>query len=89
MIHTTRKNAHHAPAADAALSLSVHAKPKYHLRAGNEYLHWSASKLTSDRRHAWVGTMDQARACRRTFAAAAGLKTRSVSPLPQHAEEAL
>jgi len=62
--------------------------PRYHLRAGLEYLHFSGSKLTSVRAQAWVGTVDQARACRRTFDAADGCKIRAISPLPAHAEEA-
>jgi trehalose-6-phosphate synthase len=57
-----------------SLSQSVHSRTKYHLRAGSDYLHWSASKLTTVRSHAWVGTIEQARACRRTFDAAAGCK---------------
>lgn len=71
----------------AALSLSVHRRPKYHLRAGLQYLHWSGSSLTSNRDHAWSGNIDQARACRRTFDAAAGCKTVPVSSLPMHEEQ--
>jgi len=82
------KNAHHAPAADIAMSLSVHAKPKYHLRDGRSYLHWSASMLTDKRQHAWSGTFDQAKACRKTFAAAAKCRIAAISTLPQHSEEA-
>ena len=62
-------------------------KPRYHLRAGLDYLHWSASFLTRERKQAWVGTVEQARACRRTFSAAAGCKIASISPIPQHQEQ--
>jgi len=89
MIPTVHKNgAQYAPAADAALSLSTHAKPKYHLRDGKEYLHWSVGFLTTDRKHAWSGTFDQAKACRRTFSAAAKCRIAAISTLPQHSEEA-
>jgi len=67
--------------------VSASKKPRYHLRAGLEYLHWSASKLTDKRSDAWTGTVEQARACRRTFNAAAGCKIRAISPLPAHVEE--
>jgi hypothetical protein len=75
-------------AAIKAEALSIHhAKtPRCHLKSGREYLHWSASKLTSNRAHAWVGTLDQAKACRRTFAAAAGCKITAISDIPQHSE---
>lgn len=52
--------------------------PKYHLKVGRDYLHWSASKLTDNRDHAWRGTVEQARACRRTFDAAAGCKLAAI-----------
>lgn len=47
---------------------------KVRLRAGDQWLHWSGEFLTGDRKHAWTGSVDQARACRRTFDAAAGCK---------------
>jgi len=70
-----------------ALAKHEAKSPRYHLRAGLEYLHWSASKLTDKRSDAWTGTVEQARACRRTFNAAAGCKIRAISPLPAHVEE--
>ena len=63
------------------------AKPRYHLRAGLSYLHFSASKLTDIRSQAWIGTVEQAKACRRTFDAAAGCKLRSIREIKLHSEE--
>ena len=70
-----------------ALAIHQAKKPRYHLRAGGQYLHWSGGFLTDNSKHAWIGTVEQARACRRTFNAAAGCKIRAISPLPAHAEE--
>lgn len=56
--------------------------PHYHLRAGGLYLHFSATKLTDNRGHAWTGTVAQARACRVKFDAAAGCKLRSIKAIP-------
>jgi hypothetical protein len=72
---------------DPSLSQSIHNKPKYHLRAGLMYLHFSGLQLTSNRAHAWVGTVEQGRACRRRFDAAAGCKLRSIQSIPVHSEE--
>jgi hypothetical protein len=68
---------------------SIHEgkKPRYHLRAGLEYLHFSGLKLTSERSQAWVGTVEQGRACRKRFDAAAGCKLRAISAIPAHVEE--
>ncbi len=44
------------------------------LRAGTEWLHWSGGFLTDNPQHAWSGTVEQARACRRKFDAAAACK---------------
>ena len=63
-------------------------KPRYHLRAGANYLHFSGLMLTSDRAWAWTGSVEQARNCRRTFDAAAGCKIRAIRPIRQHQEEA-
>jgi hypothetical protein len=71
---------------DPSLSQSIHHKPKYHLRAGDMYLHFSCLMLTSNRAHAWVGTIEQGRACRRRFDAAAGCKIRAVQAIPQHSD---
>jgi hypothetical protein len=71
----------------SALSQSIHNKPKYHLRAGDMYLHMSCTKLTDQRDWAWVGTIDQARHARKRFDAAAGCKIRAVQSIPQHQEE--
>lgn len=66
-----------------ALSLSVHRAPKYHLRNGKLWLHWSGLMLTAERSQAWSGTIPQARACRRKFDAAAGCKlTPQSDPIP-------
>lgn len=62
-------------------------KPRYHLRAEADYLHFSGLMLTSNRAWAWTGTIEQARNCRRTFDAAAGCKIRAISAVPQHHEE--
>jgi len=55
-------------------SLSVHRQPKFHLRAGNMFLHQSGAHLQPGRQYAWLGTVEQAAAMRRTFSAAAGCK---------------
>lgn len=47
---------------------------KVRLRAGGMYLHWSGKFLTDNSKHAWIGTIEQARNCRRAFDAAAGCK---------------
>lgn len=84
-VHTTHKTHDRfaTRSLDPGLSLSIHKRPKYHLRAGLEYLHWSGGKLTSNRAHAWVGTIDQAKACRRTFNAAAGCRTAPVAAMSE------
>jgi hypothetical protein len=61
--------------------------PRYHLRAGLEYLFYDCTKLTSDRAYAWTGTVEQARAARKRFDAAAGCRIRAISAIPAHAEE--
>lgn len=62
-------------------------KPRYHLRAGLQYLFYDGSKLTSDRAYAWTGTVEQARKARKAFDAAAGCKLRSIQTIPVHSEE--
>lgn len=74
-------------ALDPSLSQSIHNKPKYHLRAGSDYLHFSGLKLTPNRAWAWIGTIEQARAARERFDATAGCTLRAVSPIPAHTEE--
>lgn len=74
-------------ALDPSLSQSIHNKPKYHLRAGDMYLHMGGKWLQSGREYAWVGTIEQARAMRRQSDAAAGCKIRAVRPIPAHTEE--
>lgn len=62
------------------------AERRFFLMAGGQYLHWSGAMLTSKRRDAWRGTIDQARACRRVFDAAAGCRAipvASVTPTLQ------
>lgn len=88
MIHTSHKNPERYSGNDlqAVLSQSVHNKPKYHLRAGLAYLHFSGLKLTDERSQAWIGTVEQGRAMRRKSDAAAGCKLRSIQPIPQHEE---
>lgn len=65
-------------------------RQKYHLRSGGSYLHWSGGFLTDTIKHAWSGTIEQARACRLTFDAAAGCRAIRVdlAPLPT-TEEAI
>lgn len=70
-----------------ALSIFEAKRPRYHLRAGLEYLFYDCTKLTSDRAYAWTGTVEQARACRRKFDAAAGCKIRAIQPLPPSIQE--
>lgn len=70
----------------SALSQSIHKAPKYHLRAGLQYLHQEGKHLQSGRAYAWVGTIEQARAMRRQSDAAAGCKARLVTALPVHEE---
>lgn len=56
---------------------------RFHLRAGDQYLHWSAGFLTDNRLDAWSGTVQQARACRRKYPAAADCKVRRIITIPQ------
>lgn len=65
-----------------ALSIHLAKATKYHLRAGDQYLHFSGLMLTHERSQAWVGTVAQGRACRRKFDAAAGCKLRVVRTIP-------
>lgn len=65
------------PRASGARALSEHkAKTftRYHLRNGSQYLHWSGAFLTDRAEHAWSGYETQAKACQRTFLAAAQCK---------------
>lgn len=55
---------------------------KYHLRAGDMYLHQSGLHLQDTDAYAWKGTMDQARAMRRDYPAAAGCRTREAVTIP-------
>jgi hypothetical protein len=52
---------------------------RYYLKSGGLYLHWSAKFLTDNSKHAWTGSIENARACRRKFDAAAGCKTVEVA----------
>ena len=68
-----------------ALALQKSKAPKYHLRAGAQYLHFSATKLTDKLEQAWSGNIDHVRACRAKFAeTTAGLKAirTDLTPLP-------
>lgn len=67
-------------AALKAEALAIHhAKTKkYHLRAGDMYLHQGGEFLQEGRKWAWKGTVDQARALRRKSEAAVGCKLRSI-----------
>ena len=88
-VHTSHKthDRYATRALDPSLSQSIHNKPKYHLRAGDMYLHQSGGHLQDGRHYAWVGTIEQARAMRRTFIAAACCKAFLVAPIPAHTEE--
>lgn len=70
-----------------ALSIHLSKTPKYHLRAGLQYLHQSGNHLQTGSKWAWVGTIDQARAMRRRSDAAAGCRIRAIEAVPQHYEE--
>lgn len=82
-IHTSHRNSEKYTGNDvgAAVSLSVHRQPRYHLRDGVKYLHFSGLMLTSERAHAWVGTFEQAKACRRKFDAATECRPRIIQPI--------
>lgn len=67
-------------------SIHLAKATKYHLRAGDQYLHFSGLMLTPERSQAWVGSVAQGRACRRKFVAAAGCKLRVVRVIPVHQE---
>lgn len=69
-----------------ALSIHEGKKPRFHLRAGDQYLHFSGLMLTAVRSEAWTGSVEQGRACRRKFDAAAGCKLRVIRPVPVHQE---
>ena len=71
-----------------AFSIHLSKAPKYHLRAGLQYLHQSGNHLQTGSKWAWVGTIDQARAMRRRSDAAAGCRIRAIEAVPQHYEEA-
>lgn len=63
---------------------------KYFLMAAGQYLNQSGKHLQSGTRYAWAGSIDQARAIRRTSPAAAGCRTvnvRSIVPTPMQTEE--
>lgn len=47
------------------------AEPRYYLKHGDQYLHWSGAKLTGNRDHAYVGSERQVKAIRRSIALAA------------------
>lgn len=72
-----------------AEALAIHnAKtPRYHLRAGRDYLFYDGSRLTPVRDWAWVGTVEQAKVARKRFDAAAGCKLRAIQTIPTHVEE--
>jgi len=71
-----------------ALAIHQAKKPRYHLRAGGQYLHFSGLMMTGNRAWAWTGTVEQARTARKRFDAAAGCKIRAISAIPQHQDEA-
>ena len=69
-------------------ALAVHeAKDRQYLKAGDLFLHFSGLHLTSIRAQAWTGTVEQARACRRKFDAAAGCRTHPIISIPKHVQE--
>lgn len=51
---------------------------KFYLMSGGQYLHQQGQHLQVGTRYAWQGTIEQARACRAKFDAAAGCKTVAV-----------
>ncbi len=65
-------------------------QPKVFLMAGGLFLHQSGLCLQKGRQYAWSGTIEQARAMRRTSDAAAGCKaihTPSITPTLQPVED--
>ncbi len=78
--------------AQASISESVsRATPAFVLMAGGLYLHQSGLCLQKGRKYAWQGTIEQARAIRRRFDAAAGCRAvpiASITPKlqPEEAE---
>ena len=64
-------------------------RPKFYLMCEGRFLHWSGKHLQTGTRYAWSGSIDQARAIRRTSPAAAGCRTvnvRSIVPTPMKEE---
>lgn len=64
---------------------------KHFLMSGGLYLNQSGQHLQHGRRYAWQGTIEQARACRAVFNAAAGCRAVPVNAINftlQPAEEA-
>lgn len=45
--------------------------PRFYLKSGDEYLHWSGSKLTPHKRDAYIGFAHQVAAIRRSISLAA------------------
>ena len=74
-IHSSTRTHKNVPNDDVrALSASVRNAETVRLKAGSQYLHWSGGFLTPNPAHAWSGSVEQAKACRRKFDAAAGCK---------------
>lgn len=77
--------------AQAGLSEHKAKQPRFYLRSGNMWLHWSATKLTAVRKEAWSGTLDQALNCRadKDFPVASRCRpvpTTSIIPTPLNEE---
>lgn len=68
------------------VSIMEGRRPRYHLRVGGLYLHFSGLMLTDKRAWAWTGSIEQGRKCRRSFDAAAGCRLHLIKPLPVHEE---
>ena len=74
-------------ASGAEAGAVTEAKDRHYLKAGGQYLHFSGLHLTSVRAQAWTGSVEQARACRRKFDAAAGCRTHPIISIPKHVQE--
>ena len=74
-------------ASGAEVGAVTEAKDRHYLKAGDQFLHFSGLHLTSVRAQAWLGSIEQARACRRTFPAAAGCITHPIISIPKHVQE--
>lgn len=75
-------------ASGAEAGFFVAAKRRqYYLKSGDLYLNQNGTHLQQGRKWAWKGDIEQARACRRSFDAAAGCRAIPVNLVPLPSEE--